>query len=164
MAAEDTPNTPLSSGTDSSAEDRMTILQRRLAEIQAKPDANAAPALLDPAEIPAHGSPALPTAEPARAGTAEATQDEVSPEAAAAAETALHVPDEVTVDGHDVSAPQARAIAHDGEEMAPSPTEQSFDDQPITSAAPAPIADPETLTEVPAATVEEQAPELSPGG
>ena len=38
-----------------------------------------------------------------------------TPEAAAAAETAHHVPDAVTVDGADVSAPQARAVAHYGE-------------------------------------------------
>ncbi|GAC1585950.1 MAG: DUF349 domain-containing protein [Hymenobacter sp.] len=63
------------------------------------------------AEAPA----AQPVAEPVHAH--ETAPAAGSPEAAAAAETAHYVPDEVTVDGHDMSAPQARALTHYGDEM-----------------------------------------------
>ncbi len=194
MAAEETPNAPLAGGTDPAAEDRMTILQRRLAEIQgnaAPADANAPSDTPTPnaagesqVEMSAQGTPALPTGQPEGAGTAEATGAAViatdlgvnapspgTPEAAAAAETAQHVPDEVTVDGHDVSAPLARAVAHYGQEMTPHPEADSDVPAPapealpaaeqIASATPAPVADPETQSEPnPAATVESQAQEL----
>ena len=166
----------------------MTILQRRLAEIEGKPApadsaADAAPsATLTPnaagetqVELPAQGTPDLVARQPEGAGTAEASAaaviatelgntapDPGTPEAAAAAETAHHVPDSVTVDGSDVSAPQARAIAHYGEEMAITPNPEALPAaEHIDSATPAPIADPETLSGPDTAvTVESQFPEL----
>jgi hypothetical protein len=185
MAAEENPTAPLAGGADSSAEDRMTILQRRLAEIQSRSGQPAAPAPepVAPAttpepnaagetqvELPAQGTPALPNSQPEGAGTAEAPADAViatdlgstapdagTPEAAAAAQTAQHVPDSVTVDGSDVSAPAARAIAHYGSEaVTPNPDALPAAEH-IDSATPAPIADPETLSGPnAAASVEDQ--------
>ena len=185
MAAEETPTTPQAGGSDSSAEDRMTILQRRLAEIQGKsadapsttPEPNAAGETQ--VELPAQGTPDLAAGQPEGAGTAEATgaaviatdlgsiaPDAGTPEAVAAATTAQNVPDAVTVDGSDVSAPQARAMAHYGApeaesvpEVTPNPEALPADEH-IASANPAPIADPETLSAPQAETVEDQAPEL----
>jgi len=177
MAAEDNPTAPFAGGADLPAEDRMTILQRRLAEIegQAAPTPPAAETPGAPVELPAQGAPELPADQPAGAGTAEApaetpaaasAPDAGTPEAAAAAETAHHVPDAVTVDGHDMSAPQARALTHYGEEMAPaidttpvpSPDPEALPaDELIASANPAPVADPETVSGPNAdATVEDQ--------
>jgi hypothetical protein len=188
MAAEENPTTPQAGGSDSSAEDRMTILQRRLAEIEGR-SADSAAAPVAPSaspepnaagetqvELPGQGTPHLPTGQPEGAGTAEASAADViatdlgstapdadTPEAAAAAETAQHVPDSVTVDGSDMSAPQARAMAHYGssdDATVPTPNPEALPaGEHIASAAPAPIADPETLSG-PAATVEDQAPEL----
>ena len=170
----------------------MTILQRRLAEIESNsapaepapsaPAPTSAPESGAPIEMPAQGTPALPDDQPAGAGTAEAAAADViatdlgstapaagTPEAAAAAETAHHVPDSVTVDGHDVSAPLARAMTHYGNDLAtstqhvsvsetvheepvsarplPTPEPDALPaDEQIASAAPAPIADPETLS------------------
>ena len=171
----------------------MTILQRRLAEIEGRADEPAppeasAPAPADaPVEEPALGTAPLPAGQPLGAGTAEAPADAIvaaaeptpgpahlapdagTPEAAAAAETAHYVPDAVTVDGHDMSAPEARAVAHYGTDMtphaeampetaiAPDPEALPAGEQ-IASAAPALVADPETLSG-PAATVEDQGPE-----
>ena len=184
MAAEENPTAPLAGGPEPAAEDRMTILQRRLDEIQDK----AAPELLADApsatatpnadgetqvELPTQGTPALPADQSEGAGTAEAlvtnslgvnTPIPGTPEAAAAAETAHHVPDAVTVDGHDMSAPQARAVAHYGEEMVAHPDAESAsapssnpDALPIVehiaSGSPAPLADPETLSELPTVTL-----------
>ena len=188
MAAEETPTTPQAGGPDSSAEDRMTILQRRLAEIQGRPDDEEAPSATPvpnaagetQVELPTQGTPDLAAGQPEGAGTAEApgaavvatglgliAPDAGTPEAAAAAVTAHHVPDAVTVDGHDVSAPQARALAHYGapaaEDAAPEPTpnpEALPAGEHIASASPAPIADPETLSAPTAPSVEDQAPEL----
>ena len=183
MAAEENPTAPLAGGTDPAAEDRMTILQRRLAEIQGNPAQPNAPAsVAAPVELPAQGTPGLPAHQPAGAGTAEApatapgelAPDAGTPEAAAAARTAQHVPDAVTVDGHDMSAPEARAVAHYGAEMLPQTQEKAAEtpvptpdpealpaDEHISSANPAPIADPETLSGPDAtATVEDQAPAL----
>lgn len=181
----------------------MTILQRRLAEIQAK-SASPAPSEPVPAEpaptpgqtqleLPTQGTPELPADQPAGAGTAEAPADEAvrndsaadeaaiallsetapapgTPEAAAAAETAHHVPDAVTLDGHDMSAPLARALTHYGEEMVPHAEEAPAPDaapsaveaEPVATPAP---ADPENRSDadtLPAdeATVESQGPEL----
>ncbi|MDO7851818.1 DUF349 domain-containing protein [Hymenobacter convexus] len=163
MAAEENPTAPQAGGANESAEDRMTILQRRLAEIQSRSGQAVAPAA--PAEgqteLPAQGTPALPGNEPEGAGTAEAPAEAPAapapgsapapgtPEAQAAEETAHHVPDEVTVDGHDMSAPQARAVAHYGADMAASVVETPMPEalpaqEQIASATPAPIADPET--------------------
>ncbi|MGI4886150.1 MAG: DUF349 domain-containing protein [Janthinobacterium lividum] len=94
MSTEQPPQAPQSGGPQPGGEDRMSILERRLAEIQAQ---TAAPA---PEPAPS-GAPAPGT-----------------PEAAAAAETAHHVPNAATVDDGAVSAPQARAAAHYG---APAP-------------------------------------------
>ena len=187
MAAEETPTTPQAGGTDSSAEDRMTILQRRLAEIQDRPaDAETPSATPEPnaagetqVELPAQGTPELAAGQSDGAGTAEApgaavistdlgsmAPDAGTPEAAAAATTAQNVPDSVTVDGSDVSAPQARALAHYGAPAAeaahtPTPNPEALPaDEHIASANPAPIADPETVSAPSAATVEDQAPEL----
>jgi hypothetical protein len=195
MAAEENPTAPLAGGTDPAAEDRMTILQRRLAEIEGKgaPVEPAAAPAVSPElgaqiELPAQGTPELPASQPAGAGTAEPTGEAVmatdlgstvpnagTPEAAAAAETSHHVPEALTVEGHDVSAPQARAAAHYGDEMVPhmesapatettAPTANP-DALPaaehIASASPAPLADPETVSEPnAAATVENQVAEL----
>ena len=78
MAAEETPTTPQVGGSDSSAEDRMTILQRRLAEIQGK-SADAPSATPTPnaagetqVELPAQGTPELAAGQSEGAGTAEA--------------------------------------------------------------------------------------------
>jgi hypothetical protein len=174
MSAEQNPTVPTPGDKEPAAEDRMTILERRLAEIQAKsgqPAATPAPASAPtpaapaaeveappvavadaaPVELPAQGTEPLPAGQPEGAGTAEhvvqapeaaastTAPDAGTPEAAAAAETAQHVPDEVTVDGSDMSAPQARAVSHYGEEMAAPATPE-----PLTSAAPALVADPET--------------------
>ena len=173
MAAEENPIAPLAGGTEPAAEDRMTILQRRLAEIQG----STAPA------SEAQGTPALPADQPVGAGTAEASgensggapvsdaaPDPGTPEAAAAAETAQHVSIDVTVDGHEVSASQARALNHYGQAMAPH-TEEAPAPAPdpealpaadhVDSDAPAPVAVPEDLSgENAPATVEDQAPEL----
>ena len=188
MAAEETPTTPQAGGPESSAEDRMTILQRRLAEIQGHSDDEPAPsATPEPnsagetqVELPAQGTPELAAGQPDGAGTAEATgaavvatdlgsiaPDAGTPEAAAAAVTAHNVPDSVTVDGRDVSAPQARALAHYGapeaEAVMPEPTpnpEALPAGEQIASATPALIADPETLSAPQTETVEDEAPEL----
>jgi hypothetical protein len=183
MSAEQNPTAPNVGGNEPSAEDRMTILERRLAEIQSKsaaatpqaPAEAAAPAAsgAPQAELPAQGTEPLPADQPAGAGTAEAlpevslSADDISaappvdsPEAAAAAETAQHVPDEVTVDGTDMSAPQARAITHYGDDMAApaAPAEETPAEEtsaaaetpePITSSAPALVPDPETVMEAP---------------
>ncbi|MFC6223248.1 DUF349 domain-containing protein [Hymenobacter artigasi] len=185
MAAEENPTAPLAGGNDPAGEDRMTILQRRLAEIEGKSapaDAAAPSTTATPnaagetqVELPAQGTPDLAAGQPDGAGTAEAPGAAViatdlgpvvptpgTPEAAAAAETAQHVSHPVTVDGSDVSAPQARAIEHYGEEMATTPNPESLAAaEHINSATPAPIADPETLSAAnTAATVEDQAPAL----
>ena len=188
MAAEETPTTPQACGPDSSAEDRMTILQRRLAEIQGRPGDELAPSATSApkaagetqVELPAQGTPALATGQPVGAGTAEApaaaviatdlgttAPDAGTPEAAAAAVSAQNVPDSVTLDGSDMSAPQARALAHYGAPEAeadapePMPNPEALPaDEHIASANPAPIADPETLSAPHSETVEEQAPAL----
>ncbi len=101
MSTESTSQAPQSGGPQPGGDDRMSILERRLAEIKAQSDA---------------GAP-----------------DPGTPEAAAAAETAHHVPDAVTVDGTDMSAPQARATAHYGEA--------------VPEAQPAPAPHPHTVEE-----------------
>ena len=166
MAAEENPTTPPVGGNESNGEDRMTILQQRLAEIQGRSAGSAAitpsPESGAQIELPAQGTPELPADQPAGAGTAEATgaaviatdlglnaADSGTPEAAAAAETAQHVPDAVTTDGQDMSAPQARALAHytDLESAEPTPNPEALPaDEHIASANPAPIADPEVLS------------------
>ncbi|HEX8657099.1 MAG TPA: DUF349 domain-containing protein, partial [Hymenobacter sp.] len=178
MAAEENPTAPLANGADSSAEDQMTILQRRLAEIQSNSDQSAPPAAAS-----TEGQPELPADQPVGAGTAEPIAeahtaaaigetgpDAGTPEAHAAAETAQHVAAGITAEGHNLSAPQARALSHYGAETAapaetpmttPNP-EALPTDEHIASATPAPIADPETLSGPDAgATVEDQAPEVS---
>ena len=160
----------------------MTILQRRLAEIQGKsadapsdtPMPNAAGETQ--VELSAQGTPELAAGQSEGAGTAEAAvmapdlglsaPDAGTPEAAAAATTAHNVPIAVTVDGHDVSAPQARALAHYGTseadttpDVTPNPEALPAGEH-IASANPAVIADPETLSAPAVETVEDQAPEL----
>ena len=149
----------------------MTILQRRLAEIEGRGDAPAvepvapsATALPNAAgetqvELPAQGAPEVPAGQPVGAGTAEApaeafvaglapahlAPDPGTPEAAAAAETAHFVPDAVTVDGHDISAPEARAVAHYGADMTPHPEALPAAPEAEAEPAPAPAPDPEVL-------------------
>ena len=182
MAAEENPIAPLAGGSEPAAEDRMNILERRLAEIQeASAPTEAAPADA-PTELPAQGTAPLPAGQPSGAGTAEAPAETMAaatssiapdldtPEAAAAAETAQHVPDAVTVDGHDMSAPEARAVDHYGAGMVPhaeaastlAPDPEALPaGEHIASASPAPIADPETLSGPEAFdAVEVQAPAL----
>ena len=186
MAAEEIPTAPLAGGTDPAADDRMTILQRRLAEIQgatayAEPTMAAQTDASAPVEMPPQGTPDLPSDQPVGAGTAEpAAQVDASntenglapdantPEAGAAAETAHHVPDFVTVDGHEMSAPLARAVTHYGGAMQAHDTPVSMPnpealpaDEHIASATPPTISDPETLSAPTIeATVEDQGPEL----
>lgn len=145
-----TPAAPTPGPTPPAAPDRLSIVEARLAEIRAQqaaataePDATpAAPALSDtPAEaaVPPGGGATQTEADPllTEPGLAEATgvpapapvnapavsDPLASPEAAAAAETAQHVPAEVA--GEHFSAPQARAVAHYGEAMAtPTPAEE----------------------------------------
>ena len=59
MAAEENPTAPLAGGTDPAAEDRMTILQRRLAEIQGQstPAESVSPESGAQIELPAQGTP-----------------------------------------------------------------------------------------------------------
>ena len=87
-----TPDHTSASGTPETPDQRL-IFEQRLAEIAARDSGAAAAETSVPG--PDHGTP----------------------EASAAAETATHVPDEVTADGHDMSAPQARALTHYGAEM-----------------------------------------------
>ncbi|GAA4498890.1 DUF349 domain-containing protein [Hymenobacter ginsengisoli] len=119
--------------------DRMSVLEARLAEIRAKQGASDAAAPTTPSP---EASPALPTesetpaeaAVPPGGGETQVEPDPLrsepglaeelgtapaagSPEAAAAAESAQHVPAEVA--SEHLSAPQARAVAHYGEAMAP---------------------------------------------
>ncbi|MBD2768403.1 DUF349 domain-containing protein [Hymenobacter sp. BT664] len=168
MAAEENPTAPHTPGTPVPAEDNMTILQRRLAEIQA---GSGQPATAEgQTEQPAQGTPELPADQPTGAGTAEpvvaasaastigeTVPDAGTPEARAAAETARHVAEPSSVSGHDISAPQARALDHYG---AKTPAVEALPAaEQIASAAPAPLADPETLSSSgAAATVEDQAP------
>ena len=176
MAAEENPTTPPAGGNELSAEDRMTILQRRLAEIQNRaadaPASTPSPESGAQIELPAQGTPELPANQPAGAGTAEPTgaavmatdlgtaaPDAGTPEAASAAETAQHVPDSVTVDGSDISASQARALAHYGAADQPTPSPETLPAaEQIASATPAPIADPEVNSlpapELPVATLQ----------
>ncbi|OGX86970.1 DUF349 domain-containing protein [Hymenobacter glacialis] len=177
MAAEENPTAPLAGGTDPSGEDRMTILQRRLAEIEgaAAPDAGSEATPEGQVELPAQGTPPLPAHQPTGAGTAEplasdalSTPDAGTPEAAAAAETALHVPHSVSDEAHPVSAPQARALAHYGDDSSTATEQEPVTPNPealpanehSTPADPAPVPDPESLSTPHNATVEEQAPEL----
>ncbi len=139
MSTEPTPQAPQAGGPPPGGDDdRMSVLERRLAEIKAQNEAAGAP-----------GEPGAPA--------------QGTPEAAAAAETAHHVPDAVTVDGADISAPQARAAAHYGD-AAPAalPAGEAIASEAIASASPAPVADPETPPAPPAPghTVEESAPAL----
>ena len=179
MAAEENPTTPPTGGNEPSAEDRMTILQRRLAEIQSRsgdePAATAAPAAMPSpesgaqVELPAQGAPMLPSDQPAGAGTAEpagaavmATEqeasgsDQVSSHAAAVAESAQYVPDSTAPDGQNMSASQQAALVQADmtlpAELAPEPEALPADEQ-IASATPALIADPEVLS-APAPEVE----------
>jgi hypothetical protein len=132
MLPEETP-TP-DQNTPANPADRMSVLEARLAEIRAQqgPDsaestsaATPSPALPAQSETPAEaavppgGGETQVEPDPLRSepGLAEELAQPAAPETAAAAETAHHVPAEVA-DEH-FSAPQARAVAHYGEAMAP---------------------------------------------
>ena len=195
MSADQNPTAP-GAGTNEPAEDRMSVLERRLAEIQSKSAAaSVAPADALPVEMPAQGTEPMPADEPTGAGTAEHASEPVAhapaesaftgdtttamapdagtPEAGAAAETAQHVPDAVTVDGHEMSAPQARAEAHYGHHAEPNtalPAEpaDSTDAPALAAGDPTPIVHPVAaeaaalLPEATAPVVEVQAREAAP--
>ena len=152
MAAEETPTTPQTGGIESSAEDRMTILQRRLAEIQGRTEETPAPAPATPhavdqgapVELPAQETPVLPAEQPPGAATAEApaahglaseqgsaTSKADITEAAAATEAAQHVAEAVSPADSEAAVPQAWFPAHDG------PATPS--EQPMASAEPSTI-------------------------
>ncbi|MGI4874530.1 MAG: DUF349 domain-containing protein [Janthinobacterium lividum] len=195
MSPEETPTpTPQSPAP----EDRLSILEARLAEIRAK-QGNDAPAASAPTAETTPAAEPAPAATPAAEATAAApvlsdtpaaaavppgggaTQTEAdpllsepglaeatgvpapvpvntlsgadplaaagAPEAAAAAETAQHVPAEVATEN--LSAPQARAVAHYGEAMAPATSEPAEAPKAPEAAAP---------TETAPAAAEEAAP------
>ena len=169
MLPEETPTPAPSTPTEGTPADRMSILEARLAEIRAKqgeapdmpttPDpaaSPAAPALSDtPAEaaVPPGGGATQTEADPllSEPGLSEATgvpapepvnaptpTDALqAPEAAAAAETAQHVPAEVAVE--QLSAPQARAVAHYGDSVAPATEGTSEGEQPAPTEEAAPV-------------------------
>ena len=139
--SEETPNAA-GQPTPGSA-DRQSILEQRLAEIQARQSAAAPAAPASPApgatqtELPAQGPAVIPAGENPGAGTAEATPVEVSqqttpvndpasPEVAAAVESARHLPEAMATTEGLLSAPQARAVAHYGETMLPEAAEPAF--------------------------------------
>jgi len=134
MLPEETP-TP-DQNTPANPADRMSVLEARLAEIRAQqgpesagpvPAASPSPALPAQSETPAEaavppgGGATQVEPDPLRSepGLAEALIPPAAPEAAAAAQTAQHVPAEVAAEHF--SAPQARAVAHYGEAMSPAP-------------------------------------------
>jgi hypothetical protein len=150
MLPEETP-TP-DQNTPANPADRMSVLEARLAEIRAQQGPESAepasaatpsPALPAQSETPAEAAvppgggetqvepdplrsePGLAEelAQPAPATQAPADAEvAAAPEATAAAETAQHVPAEVAAEH--LSAPQARAVAHYGEAMAPAEQEE----------------------------------------
>ncbi|MGI4761617.1 MAG: DUF349 domain-containing protein [Janthinobacterium lividum] len=164
MLPEETPtpdqNTPAAGAPAST--DRMSVLEARLAEIRAQQGSDSpesvptpSPALPAQSETPAEAAvppgggatqvepdplrsePGLAQelAQPAPAPATEAPADAettATPEAAAAAETAQHVPAEVAAEH--LSAPAARAVAHYGEAMAPTDSQE----EPVPAASPAP--------------------------
>ena len=170
MLPEETP-------TPASSPDPQSVLEARLAEIRARQDAGtaaaptpAAPTLSDTppaAAVPPGGGATQAEADPLRSepGLAEALGEDApapnpstpaadTPEAAAAAETAQHVPAEVAA-GH-LSAPQARAVAHYGEAMTPAAQEAdgqggSADPAAPTPPAPTPPAPADTTEAAPVA-------------
>ncbi|MFD2787358.1 DUF349 domain-containing protein [Hymenobacter rubripertinctus] len=112
------PDQPTPNATDSNApaESPQQILERRLAELSARP---AAPTADDVTERPGQGTPPLPANQPAGAGTAEpdaetteaTTPESGSTEANALMESATHLPENPAApEVH--SAGEARAMAH----------------------------------------------------
>ena len=140
-----TPDQNTSAADAGAPADRMSVLEARLAEIRAKQGAldaaapAASPSVPDQSETPAEAAvppgggetqvePDPLRSEPGLAeelGTTPAEPASPSasapapgtPEASAAAESAQHVPADVAAEH--LSAPQARAVAHYGEAMAP---------------------------------------------
>ncbi|MDO7886291.1 DUF349 domain-containing protein [Hymenobacter cheonanensis] len=149
MLPEETP-TPDQNPSAATPADRMSVLEARLAEIRAKqgPD-SAEPATSSPA-LPAQSETPAEAAVPPGGGETQVepnplrsepglAEELATPETAAAAETAQHVPAEVAAEHF--SAPQARAVAHYGEAMAPA-ADQEADAAPAASPAPADEAAP----------------------
>jgi hypothetical protein len=151
MLPEENPTpAPNTSAAGPEATDRMSVLEARLAEIRAKQEgaAEAAPATPAPtpaapafsetpaeAAVPPGGGATQTEPDPLRSepGLAEALAPAPgTPEAAAAAESAQHVPAEVA--SEHLSAPAARAVAHYGEAMAPAAETSST--TPADEAAP----------------------------
>jgi hypothetical protein len=147
--------------------DRMSVLEARLAEIRAKQGPDSAepapapsPALPAQSETPAEAAvppgggetqvepdpmrsepglaETLAQPAPATEAPADAEAPATTPEAAAAAETAQHVPAEVAAEH--LSAPAARAVAHYGEAMHPGPDQAEA--APAASPTPADEAAP----------------------
>jgi hypothetical protein len=127
-----TPDQNTSAAGAPEATDRMSVLEARLAEIRAKQGASSdAPAPTTPEAspaIPAQSETPAEAAVPPGGGATQVEPDPLrsepglaealgTPEATAAAESAQHVPAEVAAEHF--SAPQARAVAHYGEVMAP---------------------------------------------
>jgi hypothetical protein len=160
MLPEENPTPASSSPAEENPADRMSILEARLAEIRAKQGGDAAPAA-----TPAPATPAAPAlsdtpAEAAVPPGGGATQTEADPllsepglsEAldvpapapvnapadSAAPETAQPAAAEVAEEP--VSAPQARAVAHYGDSMAPAADAPATEATPTAEAA-APAAD-----------------------
>ena len=166
-------------GAPTPAPDRLRIVEARLAEIHARQaadapaaapaaDAPAVPALSDTppaAATPPGGGTTQTEADPLRSepGLAEALEAApappqatepagpapASPEAAAATETAQHVPAEVAAEN--LSAPQARAVAHYGEAMRPAGQEAEAE----AAAEPAPTPAAEAAPVVPLASAQD---------
>ncbi|WP_426492037.1 DUF349 domain-containing protein [Hymenobacter sp. 102] len=131
---QDTP-TPANAPGDNESPQR--ILERRLAEIQARQTASD-----DITERPPQGTPAMP-AQPAGAGTAE-PEATPAPEAAATAESVEHLPaDAPATPIH--SAGEARAVAHYGTTTPAEPVAPANSDAPESAvdATSAESAEPE---------------------
>ncbi|WP_151088529.1 DUF349 domain-containing protein [Hymenobacter baengnokdamensis] len=160
------PTTPADQGATPA--DRLSIIEARLAEIRAKQAAApaesatpAAPALSDTppaAAVPPGGGATQTEADPLLSepglaqelgATTVPTPLPATPEAAAAAKTAHHVPAEAA---EELSAPQARAVAHYGEAMSPAALSETAEPAPAQEMAPtASLASAEALDAAPQA-------------
>jgi hypothetical protein len=160
-----TPDQNTSAAGAPAPDDRMSVLEARLAEIRAKQDASdaatpaASPAMPAQSETPAEaavppgGGETQVEPDPLRSepGLAEelgsapsepaspssSTSTPSTPEASAAAESAQHVPTDVA--NEHFSAPQARAVAHYGEAMAPAAEGEPESASPAAADEAAPV-------------------------
>jgi hypothetical protein len=163
MLPEETPTPAFTSpasqegATPPPADDRLSIVEARLAEIRAKQSVGAeqstpaAPTLSDTppaAAVPPGGGATQTEADPllSEPGLAEALETapaHSTPEAAAATETAQHVSAEVAAEH--LSAPQARAVSHYGEAMTPAALDAESEPTPNDTAPLAQLASAEDL-------------------